>query len=484
MHRNARQLQNLINQLLDLSRLEAGTMQLQVEQGDIIAFVKPLLYGYTSLAESKSISYTISFEQESLLTEFDPDKLEKIINNLLSNAFKFTPDNGEIHVSISTSQSNINTKVKGSKPEQVIKITVRDTGIGIAADQIQHIFNRFYQIDHSFTREYEGSGIGLAFAKELTELHGGQILVSSKKEEGTTFTLLLPLVLGSPNENTVKINGSATIQDAFLPQIDPQERVASQTSLSVILVVEDNSDLRNYIRQSLHPYYHVLEAGNGLEGMQIALKHIPDLIITDLMMPKMEGNEFCHKLKTDERTSHIPVIMLTARADQSSKLQGLKKGADDYIPKPFDVQELQVRIANLIEGRRRLKVHFQRILMLQPAEIQINSAEEEFLAKVMKVIEKYLSASGFDVDTFAKEIGMSRSQFYRKIAALTGKSPNEFIRDMRLKRAAQLLALNRGTVAEIAYEVGFNRPSYFTKCFKDYYGKLPSEYTNQIENKP
>ena len=468
MYRNAQRLQRLINQLLDLSKIESHSLKLQVSHSNIHFFLRAILSSFSSHAQQRDIQYETLVPEQELIGYFDQDKLEKIIYNLVSNAFKFTPDGGEITVS---------TQWKSG----IVRIEIMDNGCGIPADQIPYIFDRFYQTDDSQTRKHEGTGIGLALTKELVSLHKGAIKVKSDPKRGTTFTVTIPLeasayqdqeILASPASAT----GPNQIQaETNIGSSESSNTMPEGTDARIVLVVEDNRDLRGYIKKHL-PNYRVLEAPDGSKGLKIAIKYVPDLIISDVMMPKMDGIALLQALKTNEKTSHIPVILLTAKADLPSKLEGFETGADEYLTKPFDALELQTRCENLIEQRKLLRNKFSSTVILKPKDIAITSTDEIFLRKVMETIEKYLDDSSFSVETFQREVGMSRMQLHRKLKALTDFSATEFIRVQRLKRAAQLLTDSDAAISDICYRVGFNSLSYFTKCFKEQYGVTPSDY--------
>ena len=519
IQRNSRRLLQLVNQLLDLSKLEAGKIKLEVSKGNIVSFVKGVALSFESLAESKDISLKIHSEKEFIEMYFDKEKMMKILTNILSNAFKFTPEEGEITVSvavqnaeyISASYSKLEIP-KQVRDDNVVEIKIRDTGIGIAQEEIPKLFDRFYQVDSSHTREYEGTGIGLALTKELVELHHGRIIVESEKgipdkvgTGWTEFTLLFPLgrehlsegllsekddeiieekidVILSPNEVGAKNlelvgNDKKTDSSSSVSSRTPQNDVEANGDKTIILVVEDNYDMRQYIRESLDGNYLIEEAVNGEQGVRKAEKIIPDLIISDMMMPKMDGNELVRILKTDEKTSHIPIILLTAKAGQENKLEGLEIGADDYLTKPFDIKELQIRIKNLINIRRKLQEKFSKIENDFPVVtgLKLQSLDEKFLIKVNEVIEKHISEEEFSIEEFGKEVGMSRSQFHRKFIAITGKPASIYLRSVRLSRAKKMIEGKTGNISEIAYSVGFSSLSYFSKCFKEEFGYPPSD---------
>jgi DNA-binding response OmpR family regulator len=414
------------------------------------------------------------------------------MSNLLSNAFKFTSEGGEISVAVATVEADSNDK-RLSPAGNWIEITVTDTGTGIPHELLGKIFDRFYQIDDSHTREQQGSGIGLALTKEFVELHRGEIAVHSTPDQGTTFVVSLPLGKEHLRENEIISEEAASEGDqrSFQPiaaEIMETERLVDETSpnkddggvieedATIILVVEDNRDVRKYIHEHLAPSYQVLEAGDGAEGIEKAQEVIPDLIISDIMMPKMDGYELCWVLKNDEKTSHIPVILLTAKASGESKLQGLETGADDYLIKPFNSKELSARVKNLIALRKKLRERFSREVVLKPGNIAITPLDETFLLKMKSVAEQHLGEEDFSIETLRHEVGMSRTQLHRKLRALIDQSPSQFVRSMRLQRAVELLRQKAGTVAEIAYMVGFGSQAYFTKCFHEQFGCSPKEY--------
>ena len=478
MQRNARRLQKLINQLLSLSKLESGKLKLQAREDNIVSLVKSYVQSFESLAKQKNIELDFKSDKEIIHIYVDQDKIENILNNLLSNAFKFTPENGRIEIRVTHQISNVT-------------IIISDTGPGLPPEKLPHIFDRFYQVDETYTKDQEGTGIGLALTKELVELHYGKISVESKEGEGTSFKIQLPLgtqqlkgdeiIDGSVDGRQLTVDSrQLTVDSPESDLVDAKTETPSESDpRPVLLVVEDNADLRVYIRGYLDESYQVVEAINGKDGLDKAIMHIPDLVISDVMMPEMNGYELCKNLKTDERISHIPVILLTARASMESRIEGLETGADDFITKPFDHEELQVRIKNLIQQRRKLK----EIILMNIGSVNqlsvsgVSSMEQMFLKKAVKVVENYISDSEFSVELFAKKMLMSRVQLHRKLKALVEQTASEFIRTIRLNKAAFLLKEKSGNIAEIAYDVGFTNPSYFSECFRAQFGKLPSEYT-------
>ena len=473
MHRSATRLLNLVNQLLDLSRFEAGTMKLRASSGDIVQFVRTVMSEFQSISDSRNIEFRLLHDDEVIEMFFDHDKMGKILNNLLSNAFKFTPEGHAIAVIIDRERPQ-SAFVSGC-----VRIRVRDTGIGISPVHIDKIFDRFYQVDGSLTRNYDGSGIGLALTKELVELSHGTISVESEALKGSTFTLRFPLGAALFRADELVETAENGLQPQVVSPPTEEEVVDGNKSERVdrtsLLVIEDNPDLRAYLRKELSSSYHVHEAANGAEGIAIAMREIPAIVVSDLMMPVKDGTEVCRVLKEHQLTSHIPIILLTAKSDIESRLDGYKKGADDYIAKPFQMIELSVRIENLLANRKKLQAKFAQVLTLRPSQIEIKSADDLFLKKVAEVVERHMSDPAFGLDTFAVAVCMSKMQLYRKLTALTGYGPNEFIRHFRLERANDLLRANSGNVADVAYQVGFKNLSYFSKTFKEKFDRSPSE---------
>lgn len=477
--RNGRRLLRLINQLLDLARLEAGSLALHMQSANIVTFIKGIVFSFASAAESKGIALRFTSAEENLFAHFDHDKLEKIVSNLLSNALKFTPKGGSVSVQLSVNSDQ--SRRKPLNTDHCLLIIVKDTGPGIPAELREKIFDRFYQVDASHTRAHEGTGIGLALTKELVALHGGEIHVESEIGHGATFIVRLPLRAAS-GEQSVRIEDrESKIDDrVFSNQYQASSNQQPATSdAPLLLLIEDHADVRAFMRQYLEPEFRVHEAVDGEDGVALALETIPDLIICDVMMPKRNGYEVCRILKTDEKTSHVPIIMLTAKADAESKVHGLETGADDYLIKPFNAPELLARVHNLIKLREQLRARFGREITLQPKDIAVTSMDEQFLTRAMQLVEAHMSDSELGVEFLAQKIGMSRVHLNRKLRGLTDQTANEFIRTLRLKRAAQLLEKKSATVLEIAYEVGFSNPSYFAECFEKQFGVLPSKFAER-----
>ena len=513
--RNANRLLVLINQLLDLSRLEAGKLELKASKSNVVSFIKGITMSFESVAERKDITLKVEAEKDEIELYFDKEKMMKIMTNLLSNAFKFTPEGGAITVSINSptprpSKGGDRTLLKVPstggdlgvgqiRMNEFVSISVHDTGIGISEEELPKLFDRFYQVDSSQTREYEGTGLGLALTKELVELHHGTINVTSEVGIGTKFTIELPVgrrhlkdeeVLEEETESAVILNEVKNLMEnnaADSSYFDLPDRLAGKLSMTeadnevgedknIVLVVEDNADVRDFIIDSLGNDFKIEEAANGEQGVRKAEQIIPDLIISDIMMPKMDGNELTRKIKNDERTSHIPVILLTAKSEQESRLEGLETGADDYLIKPFDSKELRIRIKNLIDTRRRLQEKYSRgDNIWKQDKKKLSNLDEQFMNRVMEVIEKHLNEEEFSIEIFDKEVGIGRVQNYRKLKALTGCSPSRYIRKVRLMKARQMIKEKRGNISDIAYSVGFSSPTYFTRCFKKEFGYLPKE---------
>jgi signal transduction histidine kinase/DNA-binding response OmpR family regulator len=485
---NTRRLMTLVNQLLDLSKLDSGEMELHLKNGNLGELVCAVAFLFESLAAQKGIRFTLVKPDIPINGCFDPDCVEKIVTNLLFNAMKFTEPGGEVIVNINPICKDTSTLPFGDQIAELtegVDIIVADTGIGIPATELERIFDRFYQLDKSNTRKYDGTGLGLSLTKELVDLHKGEITVTSEPGKGSTFSVVLPLrkELYKPEEIDIKgasvdvlNNTIEVIKESLRP--DYKEEAESDESTPLILIVEDNPEMRTYMRTYLENRYRICEAVNGIDGMEQAIKTIPDLIISDVMMPNASGFEFCSTIKTDERTSHIPVVLLTAKASSESKLEGLETGADDYILKPFDAREFQLRVKNLIDRRQKLWTYFQKSLSIKPQEIVISSTDKRFLLRASDVVESHISDPTFSVDSFAGKMFFSRMQLHRKLRSLTGHSPGKFIRIIRLERAKKLLLNRDGTIAQIACQVGYNEPSHFTAAFRNHFGISPSEYVN------
>jgi len=463
IHRNAKRLLNLVNQLLDFRKLEVQEIRFNPSEGDIVSFVRDTVYSFSDLSEKKDIRLEFVTSLTTLETIFDQDKLEKILFNLLSNAFKFTPEHGSVRVMM-------NVITTGN----ILEISVSDTGIGIPADKQERVFDRFFQNDVPKSMVNPGTGVGLSIVREFVRAHGGTVTVASIPDQGSTFTVLLPLrdlaAAGTPE----------IITDAVEPVPPTEPLIESTDKRPVLLLVEDNEDFRFYLKDNLRQQYQVLEARNGKEGLQLALQHLPDLIVSDIMMPEMNGIDLCRRIREDQRVSHIPVILLTARTGEEQKVEGFDVGADDYVTKPFSFEILLSRIKNLIHQREAFHRDFRRQIDVKASDVKITSLDEKLIQNAIRLVEDNIADADFSVEHLSRELGMSRVHLYKKLMALTGKAPLEFIRSIRLQRAAQLLEKSQLTVSEIAYQVGFNNPKYFARYFKEEFGVLPSAYKKTV----
>ena len=468
VQRNAKRLLSLVNQLLDFRKLEVQEMKLHPAIGDIIGFSKDICHSFMDIAEKKNIRFSFSSDIDSLEIYFDKDKIEKIFFNLLSNAFKYTHDNGAVSVNLTYNPPANN------EDEGTLAIEIKDTGIGIPAGMQERIFERFFQTDVPQSMVNQGSGIGLAITKEFVRLHKGIITVKSEPEQGTSFTVLLPAKrIYDPSARTAV--SLAPAEEEEVEQIIPAETQKSGRK-KTILVVEDNEDIRFYLKDNLKGGYKVEEATNGKEGWEKVKQLYPDLVVSDIMMPLMDGVELARKIKTETQTAHIPVILLTAMGSEEKQLEGLKVGVNDYITKPFTFEILASRIRNLLSQQELLQKRFQKQIEVNPAEVTVTPVDEIFLKQALEIVEKNMDNDEFSVEDFSRDMFMNRATLYRKIMSLTGKAPADFIRLIRLKRAAQLLAKSGRSIAEIAYEVGFKDPKYFSRAFKEEFGVQPSKY--------
>lgn len=486
--RNGQNLLNLVNEMLDLSKLEDGKMILHPVNGDIISFLRYIVESFQSLAVSQQKQFHFLSDTDELIVAYDAEKIRQIITNLLSNALKFTAAQGNIYVSVSQQPSN-------HKEEIILNLKVKDTGIGIPENQLQHIFDRFYQLDNSQTRKTGGTGIGLALTRELVKLMNGSISVKSPPVgaiKGTEFSVNIPLqkALLSKEETDLLPTASAPQPIAVVPGENFFYPGAANENQHAewILLVEDNADVVAYTASCL-PDYKLSVGRDGREGFEIAVNNIPDLIITDVMMPFVDGFEMCRKLRSDERTSHIPIIMLTAKADMQSKLEGIEHGADVYLEKPFHKEELLLRIKKLLELRKKLQQHYSRqigvpcdpnaMVEAEPNSLPTQTTEHSFVKKVREMVEANFSNADFSVEQLCKLVFMSHSQLHRKLEALTGCSPNRFIRIVRLNKAKTLLNDSSIPIATVAMESGFNDAGYFARVFKQDTGLTPQEWRSR-----
>ncbi len=488
IQRNSEKLQKLIDQLLELTQLEASSIPLRAREENLIVLLRGIVYSFSSLAEQKKITLNFNTNIEGLTAWVDKDKLEKILNNILSNAFKFTKENGTIAVNVHKEKQN---------EKEFISISIKDSGIGIPKEKLEHIFDRFFQVDDSSRKEYSGSGIGLSLVRELVDLHRWKISVNSEIGSGTEFVLNIPAYddylddnqkvteehsfLGNGNNdgNTELSAEKKETNEINIASVDRLNDSGLDDKKKTILIVEDSVDVQIYMKEILKDEYNIIIAEDGVKGLESAVQFLPDIIISDVMMPKMDGMEFCSHIKSDWQTSHIPVILLTAKASSENKIEGLETGADDYVTKPFSFRELSVRIKNLLNQREILKQKFGKDVNFKPEDITPNKADQEFLQIATGIIEKNIGVPEFDSDQFAQQMFLSRSQLHRKLHSITGQSTGEFIRTIKLKKAAGLILEKQFSVTQIALEVGFNSPSHFTKAFKQMFGCLPSEFINR-----
>jgi len=477
--RNSMRLLNLVNQLLDISRIDAGKMKITLGESDLLKSLRILIFEYLSTADSRKINFMIDISDASYITFFDKDKIEKIVSNLLSNAFKFTPAHGTVRC-----------KVEIRKPEDerspaILIICIQDTGVGISKDNLDKIFDRFYRVEGQWEKDGRGTGIGLSLTAEFVTLLHGSIEVTSDKDIGSAFTISIPVGKDhlSHNEYVLtdahpygQVETDLYVDHAAL--LKEKERESAGKKIQV-LIIEDNHDLREFIKESLSDNYHVFEADNGKTGINIAFARIPDIIVTDIIRPDLDGIEVCRKIRNDERTSHIPVIILTAKTTLENKIEGLTTGADDYLSKPFDIDELRVRISNLLVQRTRLRHKYGLIGESGEHVITAETLDAKFMKKVNVIIAENIRNFDFDVGVLQEKLGMSRINLYRKLKALTGQSPCTFIHHYRMKEAARMIHEKKGNLAEIALSVGISNPSYFSRVFREFYGVSPKDFINE-----
>lgn len=486
MQKNSDYLLRLITQLLDFRKINQGKMRLVMRKSNIVTFIKEVSEPFQFSAKKQIISFHISATNNKLESWFDHDAVEKIMNNLLSNAFKFTPDNGFIKINIS--------EEKG--PTDYVVIEIVDSGKGMDKNKVENIFDRFFSEKNIDKKNSRGMGIGLSFVKNIVELHQGYIMVNSELNKGTQFTVKLPIkknaYLNVPeitckevteSDFEIRSSESDSIAISLNDEIVDEDLTQENSDLPVLLLVDDNEDIRKFITLALNTKFNIHTAENGQEALELLNTVSPKLIVTDVMMPIMGGIEFCQKVKTKKETSHIPVVMLTAKLSQESEISSLKIGADAYIRKPFDVEILELKLNNILQHRENLRNKFNLDITLQPKEVTVTSQDERFLSQAIAIVEKHMMNTDFNVEMLVKEMGFSRTNLYTKFKEITGLSSSEFIRNIRLKRAVQLFEQSDLSVKEIMYMTGFNTSSYFAKCFKKQFGVIPSEYVKQQKKK-
>ena len=488
MHRNAIRLYNLVNQLMDFRKKEQGKLSLNLKVGNYKAFIQELMIAFSAMGKERNISLGLKCDDHIPDCMFDPELMEKVIFNLLSNSFKSTPDGGsvELFLNLVTPQM-VNDryadmyKLPVKCPNQLLEIVIKDSGIGIDSSELEKIFDPFYQVKKTGAEKTPGTGLGLSLSRGIVELHQGAIWAGNNPSGGALFQLVLPVF--PPDDDTITPhNVSQSAQEFIADELDHQNKEGSDelTGKFTILIVEDNNDVRLYLEQILKAQYGILLAVNGQQGLEMADKHLPDLILSDVMMPKMDGLEFCALIKKRVSTSHIPVILITARSSFMQIREGLETGADDYITKPFSGRLLQLKVRNLIMLRERMKELYGKRFTAESLGIKVASADENFLRIISDFIQHNLSNPELNIDLFCNEVGMSRANLYRKIKAVTGFAPTEFVRNVRLETAASLLKETEMNISEIADQVGFSSLSYFSNCFKSLFNKSPKEFKDSL----
>ncbi len=488
MYSNTSRILELINQLLDLSRLESGNNRVRVFNGDLMAFVKGVTMSFASAAKKKSISLNIiedpDFEQGKLADDFyfDPDILEKIIINLLSNAIKFTPAGGNVTVKV--------CRLAAKDDKEWLVLIIKDTGIGIPEDKLPFIYDRFYQVDQEKKIEYGGTGIGLAYVKQLVRAHRAKIHVLSSEGHGTTFILKFPVgrnhylpgqILQPESIPVTESHRTTKTESRIESFFSVNNKEVNFDAKPLVQIIEDNPEVRKYIVYSVQQEFTILESAEAIDGFRLAEESIPDLIISDIMMPGLDGYELCKKLKSSGKTSHIPVILLTAKTNDADRIRGLEFGADDYLAKPFNVKELKTRIRNLINSRMALRQKFTSNSIIRPEEISVTTRDAALMEKLLGVVEKNIGNPAFSVEDLGREAGMSSSQIHRKLKATINMPANHFVRSVRMHKAMSLLRMNAGSISEISFMVGYEDPGYFTKTFRKFFGKLPSGITKVLD---
>lgn len=476
IRKNARRLLHLVNQLLDFRKMEVQELKLHNKPGDIVKFIKEISLSFTDIAEGKEIGFLFDTTVDSILTSFDHDKIERILFNLISNAFKFTPPGGQVSVLLNVDKEAGN--------DTSLEIKVIDTGIGIPHEKHSKIFERFFQHDIPESMINQGSGIGLAITREFVKMHGGEISVESEPDHGSCFIIKLPLIIYAGSEVNISGKDEVDIENWNGISRNESKTVPKQQRTNrkpVVLLVEDNDDFRFYLKDNLKDVFFLIEASNGREGWQKALSQHPDIIVSDISMPEMTGIELCKKLKNDKRTSHIPIVLLTALTGEAEQIKGLEIGANDYMTKPFNFEILFSKIKNILTLRDTYKRTYKKQMDVQLQETPLENEDEKLLRSIVEYIEQNILNESLSVEELSRKMNMSRGSLYNKVLALTGKSPVEFIRSIRLKKAVYLLENSQMTISQICYEVGFNTPKYFTKLFKEEYNTLPSAYVNSLK---
>lgn len=462
--KNAKLLLDEITQLLDFRRLDVGSEKLYKSHGDMVSLVQKLVQGFNYFSENRNIHTNLRINVQSLEMDFDENKMRRIINNLLSNAYKYNKEKGTVNVTLG---------VRHQDGRKMMELQVADTGKGISDEHKEHIFKRFYQ--ESNDGEYIGSGIGLHIVKEYVNMHGGEVTVKDNHPEGSIFVVTIPI----DEEQQVK-DERLTIQEEgaeqrLMDKSENTEKTGLENSRSTILVVEDNFDSRHFLERSLNDDYEILTASNGKEALDIMKDHDVNLVISDVMMPVMNGLELCNRIKTDVNYSHIPVILLTAKSTEDNIMAGLRDGADEYITKPYNLNILKLRIKKILEWTDEVHQRIANGIEIEPSKITVSSVDEELISKAIRLVEENMQDGNFSVSELSSAIGMTRGHLYKKMMAITGKSPVEFIRILKIKRGRSLLEQGKTNISEVAYAVGYSSKQ-FSKYFKDEYGCLPSEF--------
>ena len=488
MSRNTQRLMRLVNQLLDVRKIDRGQLLIHYSEVEIVLFITEIMHAFDHIAEKKQIKFIFRHSMETIKVWIDPNNFDKVLYNVLSNAFKFTPQNGQIEVFLQTGQNPENPKYL----KEYVEISIADTGPGIEADKLQRIFDRFYQIEDNKNIN-TGTGIGLHLSQSIVEMQHGIIFAQNRlTSTGSIFYIQIPL--GNqhvPVEELTSVlaNGHAPKGDSsFLPFIDPDnestENFTHETKARIksrykILIIDDDTQMRNYLKEEIGQHFSITESSNGKEALDLVHKNLPDLVVSDIKMPLMDGISLCRRLKSNPSTNHIPIVLLTALTTDEDRAQGMDIGADAYLEKPFNADMLTKIIYNLLGNRERIKIKYSPLGNINAENKVFTSADEALMNKVLHIIEKRISDPAFNAEALSKDVGMSRVHLFRRLKKITGQSPSDFIRKIRLQKAAQLLSGNKGFIKEIAFEVGFNSVSHFSQCFHEFYGVKPSEYNLQ-----
>ncbi len=469
---NSEKILFLVNQMLNLSKVEEGGFPVRYVQSDLVAFLRLILDSFREYATIRKLELHYEPGCRQLMMDVDPEKLEESVSNLLSNAIKYTPEGGEVFVSLRIPDTN-------HSPNKKVEISVRDTGIGIPVDQLDKIFIRFYRVEDKRFPYQEGTGIGLTLVNEYMKMMNGTIHVNSAPEEGSEFVITLPVTQNAPVEKNIRVKGTFTrIEKQVFSKF---KTIGTEWGLPQLLIIEDNTELTVYLKGLLENDYQVMTAENGIRGIEQASEHIPDIILSDVMMPGKDGFQVCRELKNDFRTNHIPVVLLTARADSDSRITGFECGADAYLAKPFDKKELMACLHNLFVQREKLRMKYQAKLYEKIPEQRGSEQGIKFLNKVLSVLEKNYRNENFRIEELYHQLGISRVQLHRKLTALTGQPTSNFIRSFRLHKARKLLLETDKNVSEIAFETGFSDPNYFTRAFSMEFGITPTEFRKSFE---